>query len=544
VDDRYMVIEFHEVEHWVSGFPETFEFIFDTETGVITTQYLTVSLPTWTTVGLENFEGSDGLLYSYENSAGLADGLAVAFYPVYGPPPADQEPGGVYGTLSGTVHISGTTTPVSGAVVTATSYVQTLTTTAGPAGEYLFSGVCADLYTVQAGAPGYLPSEPAMARLRWAGDVAVHDLFLEPLQPVPTLTKTVWPVEVPYGGYLTYTLSYANPGEGNLVGVLSDTLPFLVGYITSTPPGFYQNGTVTWTVDLPAGGSGEVTIEAYLIPPPAVPLELGRSCGTAGSFRQSRTEPPAGLLTATITNTAYLFWAGPAVSSTAAFAALPLPAPEPALTKTVGPAEAPPGTPVTYTIVLVNPGPGDLWGAVLTDTLPAEVAYITSTPPGLYEGGTLTWYADLPAGERLDVTVLGRLTDTAVPGSTVTNTAYLLWTGPALSSTATFQVAAPCQEVSGPAFSWAPPSPLVGQEVVFTGTVAAGDPPIVYDWALDVGSRKTGVVVTHTYTLPGTYTVVLTATNCGGSGMAVTQGEVRVQAAPHTVYLPLVFKGP
>jgi uncharacterized repeat protein (TIGR01451 family) len=371
---------------------------------------------------------------------------------------------------------------------------------------------------VQAGAAGYAPSAPVAARLRWAGDVAVHSLFLEALQPEPALTKTVRPAQVMYGEYLTYTLGYANHGDGALVGVLSDTLPFVVGYITSTPPGVYQDGTVTWTLDVPAGDSGEVTILAYLIP------------------------PPAGLLTATVTNTAYLFWAGPALSSSAAFTELPLPGPAPALAKTVRPAEVSPGALVTYTIMLSNPGPGDLWGAVLTDTVPAEVAYITSAPPGLYQDGMLTWYADVPAGEALDITVAGQLSDTAVPGSTITNTVYLLWMGPLLSSTAAFQVAAPCQEASGPAVSWAPLLPRVGQEVVFTGTVVAGDPPIAYGWMLDVGSWRTGPVVTHTYTLPGTYTVVLTATNCGGSGVVVAQEEVVVAAYVQRIYLPLVVK--
>ena len=399
VENRYMVIEFHEVEHWVSGSPETFEFVLDTATGIVTTQYLTVSRPAWTTVGLEDAAGSDGLLYSYANSAGLTNSLAVAFYPVVGPPPADQEPGGVYGALSGTVYLTGTTIPLPGAVVTATSFLHTLTTTAGPAGRYLFPGVCADLYTLQAGAAGYLPSAAATARLRWAGDVAVHDLYLAPLAPAPTLTKTV---------------------------------------------------------------------------------------------------APAAVL---------------------------------------------PGAPLTYTLALANAGPGPLWGAALSDTLPAAVAYVTSTPPGLYEGGALTWHLDVPTGARLDVTLVGQLTTTAAPGSTVTNTAYLSFWGSVVSSTAALQVAAPCREAAGPAFSWAPSRPEVGQGVAFTGT-ASGTLPITYTWMLAAGSWGTGAVVTHTYTLPGTYTVVLTATNCGGAGVAVAREEVVVRPILYAVYLPLVFRGP
>ncbi len=424
VDERYVVIEFYQVQHWGGGAPETFEIVLDTATGIITLQYLEVSRPDWSTVGLEDAAGADGLLYSYMDSAGLADSLAVAFYPVFGPPPADQEPGGVWGALSGTVYISGTTAPVPGAAVMATSYLQTLTTTADAAGRYLFPAVCADLYTVQAGAPGYRPSAPAGARLRWAGDVAVNDLFLEALPPEPVLTKTVRPAQVQYGQFLTYTLAYANHGEGYLAGaVLSDTLPGSVGYITSTPPGVYRDGTLTWTVDLPPGGSGAATIVGYLVPPPC----------------------PGGLPLAAVTNTAYLFWAGPAVSAGAAFEALPLPAPEPLMTKTVWPDEVPPGALLTYTIALANRGAGDLWAAMLSDALPSAVEYITSNPPGLEQGDTLVWYPSVPAGESIVVTIVGQLTATAAPGSTVTNTATLVGCGVDLSSTVVLQVATPYQ---------------------------------------------------------------------------------------------------
>lgn len=422
LDERYVVIEFYQVQHWGGGAPETFEFVFDTATGVITLQYLEVSRPDWSTVGLEDAAGADGLLYSYMDSAGLTDSLAVAFYPIFGPPPADQEPGGVWGALSGTVYLSGTTIPVPGAVVSAESYLQTLTATADAAGRYLFPAVCADLYTLEAAALGYRAGGSAEARLRWAGDVAVNDLFLGALQAEPALTKTVWPAQVRYGGLLTYTLAYANHGEGHLLGaVLSDTLPGVVGYITSTPPGVYRDGVLTWTVDLPPGGSGAATIMGYLIPPPC----------------------PAGVLTATLTNTACLFWAGPAISSGAVFEALPLPAPEPVMTKTVWPAAVRPGALLTYTIALANPGAGDLGAALLSDAIPDVVDYITSTPPGLLQGRTLVWYPEVPAGESMAVTIVGQLTSTAAPGTLITNTAELTGCGVDVSSTVPFQVAAP-----------------------------------------------------------------------------------------------------
>lgn len=78
------VIEYYQVQHWASGFPETFEVIFDLSTGAITYQYNTVSWPDFTTVGLEDAAGAVGQLYSYRNSANLAAGRAVLFTPATG----------------------------------------------------------------------------------------------------------------------------------------------------------------------------------------------------------------------------------------------------------------------------------------------------------------------------------------------------------------------------------------------------------------------------------------------------------------------------
>ena len=111
-------------------------------------------------------------------SAALTGSLAVEFYPVFGPPPAAQDEAGVRGTLSGTVSLSGTLRPLPGAVVTATSFLQTLTATADAQGNYQLAGICADVYRLRAGAPGFPPSAEATARLRWPGDTVETDLFL------------------------------------------------------------------------------------------------------------------------------------------------------------------------------------------------------------------------------------------------------------------------------------------------------------------------------------------------------------------------------
>ena len=79
-----LVVQYTQVQHWASGFPETFQIILDTASATITYQYHTLSWPDFTTVGVENASGSQGQLYSYRNSAGLVSGRAVQFTPAVG----------------------------------------------------------------------------------------------------------------------------------------------------------------------------------------------------------------------------------------------------------------------------------------------------------------------------------------------------------------------------------------------------------------------------------------------------------------------------
>ncbi len=79
-----LIVQYHQVQHWASGFPETFQIILDTASDQITYQYHTLSWPDFATVGVENSSGSVGQLYSYRNSAGLIGGRAVQFTPASG----------------------------------------------------------------------------------------------------------------------------------------------------------------------------------------------------------------------------------------------------------------------------------------------------------------------------------------------------------------------------------------------------------------------------------------------------------------------------
>ncbi len=88
----------------------------------------------------------------------------------------------------------------------------------------------------------------------------------------------------------------------------------------------------------------------------------------------------------------------------------------------------------------------------------------------------------------------------------------------------------PCEPVADADFSWTPPTPIAGEGVTFTGT-ATGTEPITFTWDLGDGNGATGQVVSHTYAAADTYTVVMTATNCGAAWMTATHSVV-VVASP------------
>ncbi len=204
VDGHLFVIEFYQVQHYPGGNPETFEVILDLDSGTILLQYLTVNDARQTSVGIENANGTAGLLYAFHNPSLLTDGLALAFYPVQGEHPAEQG----WGILSGTVTVSGTGVPVAGVSVRAEAPagrgVFTATTVAG--GIYSLT-LCADRYTVTASAAGYFPSDQVRTSV-YSGSTTLLNLALEPLltcNPV-RLAGFSWEPPTPTAGLpLTFT---------------------------------------------------------------------------------------------------------------------------------------------------------------------------------------------------------------------------------------------------------------------------------------------------------------------------------------------------
>jgi subtilisin family serine protease len=82
--DTKVIIQWEAVQHWASGYPETFQVILDTADDSVLVQYKVMSLPDIASGGLEDNTGTVGQLWNYSNSAGLVGGLAVMYAPAVG----------------------------------------------------------------------------------------------------------------------------------------------------------------------------------------------------------------------------------------------------------------------------------------------------------------------------------------------------------------------------------------------------------------------------------------------------------------------------
>jgi len=96
--------------------------------------------------------------------------------------------------------------------------------------------------------------------------------------------------------------------------------------------------------------------------------------------------------------------------------------------------EALPGSQLQYSIVISNSGNQDALGVTLTDTLSADLSYISGTlsvtGESLYgqSGGIITWTGNVSISAEVSINFSALLTDSAAIGTSVTNTAVIVGT--------------------------------------------------------------------------------------------------------------------
>ena len=72
-------------------------------------------------------------------------------------------------------------------------------------------------------------------------------------------------------------------------------------------------------------------------------------------------------------------------------------------------------------------------------------------------------------------------------------------------------------------FTYSPSNPLPLQAVSFTASATGGTGPYTYSWDFGDGSTSSGSTTSHSYLLPGSYTVKLTVTDANGYTVTISQ---------------------
>ncbi|KRC61590.1 hypothetical protein ASE14_12160 [Agromyces sp. Root81] len=272
-----------------------------------------------------------------------------------------------------------------------------------------------------------------------------------------TVAKTDGVTGVTVGQESTYTITVTNPLEFEALtgATITDTIPAGTEFVSASNGGTFAGGVVTWSLDVAAAASADVTVTVRVLDAAADSI-----VNTAAASVADPAFP-----TETLTGTG---------SDTDSVDRL-------TLTKTgaIANASAPkPGDVVTYTFVATNNGGGVLSGVEITDAMPGLSAITIGSWPALP--------GFLGAGQSVTGTATYTLTQADVDAGTVSNTATATGTsagGGTVTVDATEDITLPSAPVV-----------LVQKD----GAIAAGTP-------------KAGDLVTYTFTVKNAGNVTLTA---------------------------------
>jgi uncharacterized repeat protein (TIGR01451 family) len=299
---------------------------------------------------------------------------------------------------------------------------------------------------------------------------------------VPTDTATVNEV-------ITYSLRLMNNGPASAAGVwLTDVLPALTtwtGYLHA-PEGtaVIQNNTLHWRGTLLANSPYTIELAARvnLLAP------LGSEIVNVATIAA-----PTGSITASLPVTVMV---GPGVHWAES-------------SQTGSDEQVLLGQPFSYTIQLVNSGNVLVTGVVVTNTLDAQVVFLTADSGGVWDNGQIVW-SDLSvdAGEIVTLTAVVTTTNPTPHDYTAVNRVVVAGGGQS------YELPDSAVTIYQPAVANFAAAPLTGPAplaVTFTNQSQFADS---YIWTYgDGGSSAAAGNHTRSYQHSGVYTVTLTAVN-------------------------------
>ncbi|MCP4304424.1 MAG: DUF11 domain-containing protein [bacterium] len=199
------------------------------------------------------------------------------------------------------------------------------------------------------------------------------------------LVKDVSPAAVQVGGETEFTITVVNQGPEDATGVeVTDTLPAGLTYLSDDGGGTYDAASGVWTIgDLAVGDSVQLS---FVVTVDEVGTFTNVAEVTAANEEDSDSVPGDGEGDD---------WDDAVVIATDDPPAII----DLELVKDVDPAEVEVGGETVFTITVVNQGPDDATGVVVTDTLPTGLTYVSDNAAGAYDGATGVWtIGDLAAG--------------------------------------------------------------------------------------------------------------------------------------------------
>ncbi len=184
-------------------------------------------------------------------------------------------------------------------------------------------------------------------------------------------------------GPFTYTLTVTNNGPSPATGVtLSDPLPGGVAFVSAKPTQGSCSGTVTISCalgPLANGASATVTIQVQ-------PVTVGSAVNTATVTANEPDPVPS--------------------NNSSSVTVQILPSADLALTKTAQPTTTVnAGSPLTYTLNVLNLGPSPATGVKITDTLPAGATFVSASPACSVTTTIICTFASLPFDNSATATI-------------------------------------------------------------------------------------------------------------------------------------------